>query len=349
MSSPSERDAPGVCFAGAGMAAELHHRAAALGGHVRLAGLVDPRDGLASERAAQWGCPAYPSLDDALADDAVRAVFVLTTAGAHEEVALAALRAGRPVLVEKPVADAAGIARLQAEADSRGLLCMPGHNYAYQPEFTALHRLVRSGELGRIRAAWITYVIRHPEEVARHYGGVLEEVMIHHAYLGLALFGGPELVYAGRMEPGWQAHRAEDQAWMTWHYPGGLSLHHFATFAVDDDTSNPWTFVVKVLGERGGATYNWRDSYFRRPLGSLGFAVPAYEDSYIYEQQAFAAAMRGAAEAAGEPGRGQPGPVVSSLADAQQVAAILAAAEEADTGRAAVRPAIPQPTRKAGS
>lgn len=333
MSSPSESgSAPGVCFAGAGMAAELHHRAAVLGGHVRLCGLVDPRQDLAARRAQEWGCRAYPSLDAALADEAVRAVFVLTPAEAHEETALAALRAGRHVLVEKPVADAAGIARMSAEAQQRGLACMPGHNYAYQPEFTAVRRLVQSGDLGRIRAAWITYVIRHPEDVARHYGTVLEEVMIHHAYLGLALFGPPELVYAGQMEPGWQHHPVSDQAWMTWHYPGGLSLHLFATFAVDDETSDPWMFVVKVLGERGGATYNWRDSLFRRPLGSLSFAVPGYEDSYIHEQQAFAAALGG-----------RPDAIVSGLADARQVALVLAAAADADTRHTAVRPDVPPP------
>lgn len=320
---------PGVCFAGAGMAAELHHRAAVMGGHVRLVGLVEPKPELAAQRAEHWGCRAYPSLDDALADDAVQAVFVLTPPKAHEQAAVAALRAGRPVLVEKPVADAHGIARIRVEADQRGLLCVPGHNYAYQPEFAALRRLVRGGDLGHVRAAWITYVIRHPEDVARHYGDVLDEVMIHHAYLGLALFGLPELVYAGQMEPRWQHHPAADQAWMTWHYPGGLSVHHFATFAVDDDTSDPWMFVVKVLGERGSATYNWRDSIFRRPLGSLGFAVPAYEDSYIHEQQAFAAALGGQADA-----------VVSDLADAHRVALLLQAARDADARQAAVRPAV---------
>jgi len=161
--------------------------------------------------------------------------------------------------------------------------------------------------------------------VARHYGGVLEEVMIHHAYLALALFGLPQMVFAGCMEPAWQSHPATDQAWMTWQYPGGLSVHHFATFAVDDETSDPWMFVVKVLGERGSATYNWRDSLFRRPLGSLDFAIPAYEDSYIHEQQAFAAALAGRPEA-----------IISGMPDARRAALVLRAARDADTKQAGV-------------
>lgn len=107
--------------------------------------------------------------------------------------------------------------------------------------------------------------------------------------------------------------------------PRGLSVHHFATFAVDDDTSDPWMFVVKVLGDQGGATYNWRDSVFRRPLGSLPFGIPAYEDSYIHEQRVFAAAIGGRPE------------IVSDLSDAHSVAQVLQAAREADATHTAVQ------------
>jgi hypothetical protein len=129
------------------------------------------------------------------------------------------------------------------------------------------------------------------------------------------------------MEPAWRSHPETDQAWMTWHYPRGLSVHHFASFAVDDETSDPWMFTVKVLGDRGSATYNWRDSLFRRPLGSLGFAIPAYEDSYIHEQQAFAAAVAGRPEA-----------IISGLADARRAVLLLRAAREADAKQACVAP-----------
>ncbi|MBO0801563.1 MAG: Gfo/Idh/MocA family oxidoreductase [Nocardiopsaceae bacterium] len=317
----------GVCFAGAGMVAELHHRAAVEGGHITVAGIVEPRADLARQRAEQWGVTCYPDLDAALSDDAVQAVFALTPSHAHEEVAMKALAAGRPVFIEKPVAEPDAVTRIEEAAAARDLVCMPGHNYAYQPEFTALRRLVTAGDLGTIRAAWITYVIRHPEEVARHYGGILDEVMVHHAYLALALFGVPDLVYAGCMEPAWEAHPETDQAWMTWHYPRGLSVHHFASFAVDDESSDPWMFTVKVLGDRGSATYNWRDSLFRRPLGSLGFAIPAYEDSYIHEQEAFTAAIAG-----------RPGSIVSGLADARDAALLLRTARAADARKAGLPP-----------
>ena len=105
---------------------------------------------------------------------------------------------------------------------------------------------------------------------------------------------------------------------MTWHYPKGLSVHHFATFAVADDTSDQWLFMVEVLGDRGSASYNWHDSVFQRPLGTLPFAVPAYEDSYIYEHGAFAAAIAGDESA-----------IISQLADAGESARLLQLARDA--------------------
>lgn len=308
-----------VVFAGAGMVAECHQRALARERHLLLTGIVEPESGLASRRAAEWGCRVFGDYREALAEPEVEAIFVLTPDAVHEEVALAALAAGKHVLVEKPVATADGIARMREAAERSGLVCMPGHNYAYQPEFSQLRQRVADDSLGRVRAAWITYAIKHPEEVAEHYGGVLDEVMIHHVYLCLAMLGVPERVYAARMQPAWRSLQTEDQAWMTWHFSGGASAHLFASFAVSDETDDPWMFVVKVLGSRGGATYNWGAPGLEGPLGSLSFAIPAYEDSYVHEQRAFASAVRGDSSA-----------VASTLADAEVAALLLEAAGEAD-------------------
>jgi predicted dehydrogenase len=298
--------APRVAFVGAGMVAELHARAIQLGGHLQLAGIVDVDGRTAQRRSEQWSCPVYASYEDVLADEQVDAVLVLTHVDSHGDLAMRALTAGKHVLVEKPVGSAADIDALTRHAQDVGRVCLPGHNYAYQPEFVQMRRLVRSGDLGRIRACWITYVIGHSEEVASQYGGVLDEVMVHHAYLAIALFGWPSTVSAGRSRPGWAHHPAEDQAW----------------FAVSDVTSTPWTFVVKVLGTRGGVTYNWQDAAFARPLGTLAFALPAYEDSYVHEHAAFAAAIHGRSDA-----------VVSTLDHALQAERLLAAAQQsADAG-----------------
>jgi len=319
----------GIAFAGAGMVAELHQRALSLRSDGRLVGLFEPDREIAEKRGMAWKCQLYASYQELLNDPTVDAVFVLTPFEVHEELAVQALQAGKHVFVEKPVGSPAGIQHMKDEAAQRGLICMPGHNYAYQPEFTQMRRLVTDGSLGNIRAAWVTYVIKHPESIAARYVGVLEEVMIHHTYLSLALFGPPQRMYAERMEPAWEHHQEDDQAWMTWLYPRGLSLHLFASFAVDDDSSDPWMFMVKVLGTNGSATYNWRSAIFRRPLGTLSVGIPAYEDSYVHEDGAFIAAVRGQRDA-----------IVSPLEDALLASHLLRLAAEASRTASAVNPEI---------
>jgi predicted dehydrogenase len=314
----------GIAFLGGGMVAELHARAIDSLSDARLIGLFDPDEARSEERSREWGCRAYSRIEDLLADDAVEGVLVLAPFEAHEELALRCLDSGKHVLVEKPVASREGIRRLIDVARRRQLTCMPGHNYAYQREFGQLRRLVVERAFGDVRAAWVTYVIRHPEEVAAAYSGVLAEVMIHHAYLALALFGTPDRVYAGKGF-GWDRLIQDDQAWMTWEYDPNLSVHLFATFAVDDDTSDPWTFVVKVLGTRGGGTYSWRSLLYNRPLGSLARALPAYEDSYIDQDAAFVAAARGDTTA-----------ILSPLEHALCSAELISAAGAASEARAAV-------------
>jgi predicted dehydrogenase len=95
---------------------------------------------------------ATADLSAVLADDAVQAVAIATPAGTHLEVALAALRAGKHVLVEKPLAATYEEGRqLVEEADQRGLTLMCDHTYCYTPAVTRIRELLRSGELGELQ------------------------------------------------------------------------------------------------------------------------------------------------------------------------------------------------------
>ncbi|MBN6036214.1 Gfo/Idh/MocA family protein [Amycolatopsis sp. 195334CR] len=95
---------------------------------------------------------ASASLDEVLADDSVGAVAIATPAGTHLKVALAALEAGKHVLVEKPLAaNLAEGRQLVDAAESRGLVLMLDHTYCYTPAVAHLRELVRGGELGDIQ------------------------------------------------------------------------------------------------------------------------------------------------------------------------------------------------------
>lgn len=95
---------------------------------------------------------ASTALEEVLADPAVQAVAVATPAGSHLDVVLAALEAGKHVLVEKPLAAThADGAKLVAAADERGLVLMLDHTYCYTPAVRRLRELVRGGEIGALQ------------------------------------------------------------------------------------------------------------------------------------------------------------------------------------------------------
>ena len=70
----------------------------------RLAGYYDLNQERAQALAAQWGGQAYPTWEALLADPAIDAVSICAANTAHAELTIAALRAGKHVLCEKPMA-----------------------------------------------------------------------------------------------------------------------------------------------------------------------------------------------------------------------------------------------------
>src|SRR5262249_44091771 len=93
------------------------------------------------------------SLDhrDVLRDPAVDAVAIATPVSTHYPLALEALRAGKHVLVEKPLASSSDQCfRLIDEADRRQRVLMVDHTFLYTGAVKKIHELVANNELGEI-------------------------------------------------------------------------------------------------------------------------------------------------------------------------------------------------------
>jgi predicted dehydrogenase len=87
--------------------------------------------------------------EDVLAAPDVDAVLIATPVGMHYEMALDALRAGKHVFVEKPMAQTSEQCdELIREADARGAVLMPGHTFLYSPPVRKIKQLLDDGELG---------------------------------------------------------------------------------------------------------------------------------------------------------------------------------------------------------
>jgi predicted dehydrogenase len=90
-------------------------------------------------------------LDDILARDDVDAIAIATPARTHQDLAARALRAGKHVLVEKPLADTVASGRsMVATARAQDLVLMTDHTYCYTPVVQKIRELVAAGTLGEI-------------------------------------------------------------------------------------------------------------------------------------------------------------------------------------------------------
>jgi predicted dehydrogenase len=95
------------------------------------------------------GVAAMDDVRELLERPEVEAVAVATPAATHLEVAMAAIEAGKHVLVEKPLASSfdEGLALVNAAAE-RGVVLMCDHTYCYTPAVMRIREMVQSGELG---------------------------------------------------------------------------------------------------------------------------------------------------------------------------------------------------------
>jgi predicted dehydrogenase len=94
---------------------------------------------------------ATTSFEDLLADPDLEAIVIATPVSTHFSLAAAALKAGKHVFVEKPLAASSQEAGdLLTLADQRRLVLMPGHTFLYSPPVNQIKELIEGEELGEI-------------------------------------------------------------------------------------------------------------------------------------------------------------------------------------------------------
>lgn len=147
------------------------------------------------------GVAILESLDQALADPAVELVVIATPDQLHASQALAALSAGKHVVVDKPLAPGLAEAREMAtQAERSGKLLSVFHNRRWDADFLTLERLIASGELGEIRQ-FESHFDRYRPAVGerwkdRRASGVWQDLGPHLVDQAIRLFGMPNAVLA---------------------------------------------------------------------------------------------------------------------------------------------------------
>lgn len=125
-----------------------------LGVAARLVSVADPVEANRNEALTLGFERAVADYRELLADPAVDVVSICAPNFLHHEIALAAVAAGKPFWIEKPMGVNAAQSREIAQAASAaGLATAAGFNYRHQPSVAHARDLVRSGRLGRITNA----------------------------------------------------------------------------------------------------------------------------------------------------------------------------------------------------
>ena len=103
--------------------------------------------------AAKHGArKAYGSYEELLADPEIEVVYVPVPNGLHAEWSIKAMRAGKHVLCEKPIAmDAAEARQIEAVRQETGRYCIEAFAYRFNPVVAKAIEIARSGVLGELR------------------------------------------------------------------------------------------------------------------------------------------------------------------------------------------------------
>lgn len=209
------------------------------------AALVEINPATAAAQAEKHGLDRrriYGSLEEALAAVKADGVIVVTPPQTHRAISVAAMRAGLPVLSEKPLADtreaAEEIVRVSRET---GVLHMVAQNYRYSAPVQTLKQVLDSGDLGPVGAVTVRF-FRGP-----HFGGFREtmpyplivDMSIHHFDMLRFFLGSDPVRLSGRSwNPAWSWFQGDASASVIIEFDQVVATYTGSWCAQSGDT--PW-------------------------------------------------------------------------------------------------------------
>ena len=187
------------------------------------------------------GIRSYPSAAEMLADPSIELVVVNTPSNTHFDLARQALQAGKHVLLEKPVATSvAELRELLAQAAQAGRHLLAYQNRRWDSDFSAVRRVVESGQLGQLIEVHIRFDRYKPalnpkkfKEEVLPGSGLLYDLGPHIIDQAISLFGQPLSAHktVGRNRPGTQVN---DFFSLHLRYPAGLNVWVSSSLLVAD-------------------------------------------------------------------------------------------------------------------
>jgi predicted dehydrogenase len=254
--------------------------------------------------AARYGiATVHDSYPDVLADASLDAVYIPLPNGLHAEWMLAAIKAGKHVLCEKPFTSNAAQARaVAAAADGSGLVVMEAFHYRYHPLARRMHEIAHGGELGRIERVETAMCFPLPRFSDIRYdfdlaGGALMDAGCYAVHCLRLLSPGEPTVAAAKARTMPRDRRIDRAMTAVFRLPGGgTGLARASMWS-----STLLRIRARVVGEHGTMTVN----NFVVPQLPSRFTVTAQgrrrrerfggEATYVHQLRAFHGAVEGAA------------------------------------------------------
>jgi UDP-N-acetyl-2-amino-2-deoxyglucuronate dehydrogenase len=234
----------GLGVVGAGMGAKPHALALqALAGSIDVRGVYRRNRAELDSFCQTYGFPAAESYEALLADPQVEAILILTTPNAREELVAAAAKAGKHVLMEKPVERTLAAAeRIVSTCDAAGVTLGIIFQHRFRRASRYLAEAVAENRYGRLEAVHLVVPWWRPQAgyydqpgrgtLAQDGGGVLITQAIHSLDLMLSLCGEVDAVTA--MAKTTRLHQMETEDFVS----AGLEFTNGAVGAVMATTAS---------------------------------------------------------------------------------------------------------------
>lgn len=165
---------------------------------VQLVAACAPRESSRAAFEQEFGGRTYQNVEDICADPDVEAVYIATPHQMHVDHVEIAAKAGKHVLVEKPLAIHLedGIKMVEA-CEKSGVQLIVGPSHSFDGAVMLAHKIIQSGDVGNVRMIHamnytdFLYRPRRPEElVTEEGGGVIFSQAVHQLDIVRLLGGG---------------------------------------------------------------------------------------------------------------------------------------------------------------
>jgi len=234
-----------IAIAGAGLVGKQHLKAVGRSDVAEVSAIVEPGNH-GSEAAAEVSVPHFTSLDELIQRDRPDGILLATPNAHHVDGGLAAINAGIPVLIEKPIAiDVDGGRKLVEAAREADVPLLIGHHRRHNPLISGAKSRIDEGGLGQLVTAHGMFWLKKPDDYyevlwrTQEGAGPVYINLIHDIDLLRYLCGDIVSVQASEMNA-IRGNPVEDAAAMILRFESGA----LGTFSVTDAVPSPWSWEL---------------------------------------------------------------------------------------------------------